>query len=815
MSMNQNIRKVDLAGKWRLSSKDGLHALPAQVPGDNISALLSARRIDDPYDADNERRLQWIGRTDWAYERDFNVTDEFLAERSVFLNCDELDTVAAVFINNRCVARSGNMFTRLRVEVRDVLRKGSNTIRIEFTSAENAAAAEASELPYPVPHNIFPVQSMHRNLIRKAQCHAGWDWGPCLMVSGIKGGIYLGATSLGRIEYVTTSQKHTRDRVTVTVNAEVFSPAGGSTTLEMLLDGQHVSSPVTLQQGVNVVSTSVTLRNPRIWWPNGYGEQPLYPLVVRIAGDEVRKRIGLRTVELVNKEDKQGLSMVFRVNGVAIFAKGANWIPSDALPQRETPAVLEDLLSSARTANMNMLRVWGGGRYESDAFYDLCDEKGLLVWQDFMFACALYPATPKFLENVALEARHQVKRLRDHACLAVWCGNNEDVGALGWYEESRKNRDRYLVDYDRLNEGVLARAVDDHDPTHAFWPSSPCAGRGDYSDAFHQDNRGDMHYWAVWHEGKSFDAYHAVTPRFCSEFGFQSFPSVETIRQYATEDQFNVTAPVMEWHQRHAGGNSRITEMFTRYFRMPEGFAHFVYLSQVQQAIAIKTAVEHWRRLRPTCMGTLYWQLNDNWPVCSWSSLEYGGKWKLLHHAARNFYAPVLVSAFQRKEGTLELWVTNDQMSPVKGTVVAEVRTFDGKIRRRLRLPARVAAGSAKLVKTLKVDDLAPNPSEVFLEIAFEGATNTHFFTEYKKCELARPRIRMDVTDGYRVKLQTDKPAFFVSVTAEGVRGEFDDNCFTLLPGHPRTLSFTPKQKVTPALFGKSLSLQHLRSTYA
>lgn len=806
---------LNLAGKWKLTSRDGQHALPAQVPGDTVSALLAARRIEDPYDADNERDVQWIGRTDWVYEREFTVTRDFLAERSVFLNCDGLDTLAAIFINNRRVARSENMFARLRVEVKDVLKIGSNTIRIEFTSPEKAAADMARELPYPVPYATFPVQSKHRNLIRKTQCHGGWDWGPCLMVSGINGGIYLGATSAGRIEYVTTTQKHGRDRVTVTVEVEVVSPAGGRTPLEVLLGGQHVSRTVTLKAGSNVVRATVTLRNPRLWWPNGYGAQPLYPLVVRIAGDELRKRIGLRTIEVVNKEDAKGLSMTFRVNGVDLFAKGANWIPADALPQRVTPAVLDDLLSSARAAHMNMLRVWGGGQYECDAFYDLCDEKGLLVWQDFMFSCALYPATPKFLETVAREARHQVKRLRDHACLALWCGNNEDVGALNWFEEARKNRDRYLVDYDRLNEGVLGAAVDECDPTHTFWPSSPCGGRGDYSDCWHADNRGDMHYWSVWHEGKSFDAYYAVTPRFCSEFGYQSFPSMDTIRQYASEDQFNVTAPVMEWHQRNPGGNSRITEMFSRYFRMPEGFANFVYLSQVQQALAIKTAVEHWRHLRPTCMGTLYWQLNDNWPVCSWSSLEYGGKWKLLHHAARKFYAPVLVSAFHRKEGTLELWVTNDQMSPVKGTVVAEVRGFDGKLRRRLRLPARIAAGSAKLVKTLKVDDLAPEPTEVFLELAFKGATNTHFFTEYKRCEPARPKIRMDVLDGYRVKLQTDKPAFFVSLTAEGIPGEFDDNGITLLPGRPRTLRFTPKHDLSPAAFRKSLTLQHLRATYA
>ncbi len=803
---------LNLAGKWTLTSGDGRHALPAQVPGDNISALLAARRIQDPYGADNERRLQWIGRTDWAYEREFAVTEAFLAERSAFLNCDGLDTLATIVINGRRVARSENMFVRLRVDVKRVLRLGANTIRIEFRSPENAAAAEAGRLPYPVPHTRAPVQSEHRNLIRKVQCHAGWDWGPCLMVSGINGSIYLGATSLGRIEYVTTTQHHRRNRVTVAVDVELTSPAGGRTTLDVQLGSERVQKPVTLKPGRNRVHASIRLLNPKLWWPNGYGAQPLYPLVIQMAGDEVRTRIGLRTLEVVQVEDQRGLSMTFRVNGVDIFAKGANWIPCDALPQRQTRAALDDLLTSARQANMNMLRVWGGGQYESDAFYDLCDEKGLLVWHDFMFACALYPAAPAFLANVGQEARHQVKRLQHHACLALWCGNNENVGALNWFEASRKNRDRYLVDYDRLNEGVLGATVDACDPTRTFWPSSPCGGRGDYSDCWHADNRGDMHYWSVWHEGKSFDAYYAVTPRFCSEFGYQSFPSLETIRQYAPRDQFNATAPIMEWHQRHSGGNSRIIEMFSRYFRMPEGFANFVYLSQVQQALAIKTAVEHWRHLRPTCMGTLYWQLNDNWPVCSWSSLEYGGKWKLLHHAARKFYAPVLVSAFQRDAGTLELWVTNDQVTPVKGTVVAEVRTFDGTIRHRLRLPVRVPGGSAKLIRTVKVADLAPEPANVFLELAFKGATNTHFFTEYKRCALAKPKIRMDVLDGHRVKLQTDKPAFFVMLTADGIPGEFDDNGITLLPGRPQTLRFRPKRAVTAAAFRKSLTLRHLRS---
>ena len=808
------MQTLNLSGNWTLRSADGQHTLPARVPGDNISALLAAKQIPNPYWADNEIRLQWIGRTDWVYERQFRVSPAQYAAQSIFLNCDGLDTLATIFINDRRVTHSENMFTRLRVEVKPYLRVGRNTIRIAIDSAEVAAVAEARRLPYPIPHGKNPVQSLHRNLIRKVQCHSGWDWGPCLMVAGVNGSIYLGATSLGRIEYVATTQQHRHNRVTVEVAVEVVSPAGGKTVLEIQLGTEQIQKPVTLCAGHNIVRAQVALRNPKLWWPNGYGAQPLYPLVVRVAGDEVHKRLGLRTLAVVSVEDKHGLSLGFRVNGVEIFVKGANWIPCDALPQRQTRVVLEDLLTSAQQAHMNMLRVWGGGQYESDDFYDLCDEKGLLLWHDFMFACALYPATPKFLENVRQEARHQVKRLRDHACLALWCGNNEDIAALNWFEESKKNRDRYLVDYDRLNEGVLGQAVDECDPTRTFWPSSPCGGRGDYSDCFHADNRGDMHYWSVWHGGKSLDAYHAVTPRFCSEFGYQSFSSLDTIRQYAPPSQFNVTAPIMEWHQRNVGGNSRITEMFSRYFRLPEGFANFVYLSQVQQALAIKTAVEHWRHLRPICLGTLYWQLNDNWPVCSWASLDYGGKWKLLHYAAKKFYAPVLVSAFQRKEGQLEVWVTNDQRTPVHGTVVAEVRTFAGKVIRRFRLPARVAAGSAKLIKKWNVADLSADLAGAFLQLIFNGATNTHFFTEFKRCELGQPRIRIRVRKGHRVMLQADKPAFFVSVNATGIPGEFSDNCLTLLPGHVQTLTFTPKHPVTLAAFRKSLTLHHLRGTY-
>jgi beta-mannosidase len=577
---------------------------------------------------------------------------------------------------------------------------------------------------------------------------------------------------------------------------------------------------VRLSRGLSGAQLSLTVASPRLWWPNGYGDQNLYDLEVRLGADAVRKRIGLRTLTLVNRKDRAGISMVFRVNGVDIFCKGANWIPIDALPGRVTRQRIDHLLGSAAQANMNMLRVWGGGQYESEDFYDLCDEKGLLVWQDMMFSCALYPSSPAFLASVEKEIRHQITRLRDHPCIALWCGNNEDVGALTWFPESRANRDRYIVDFDRLNEGVIGRVVRECDPTRTFWPSSPSSGPGDYSDNWHDDSKGDMHFWSVWHEGKPFSAFREVSPRFCSEFGYQSFPSMEAIRGYAGEADLNVTSPVLEHHQRSPRGNSIITEMFTRYFRLPEGLASFVYLSQVQQAWAIKEAVEYWRSLRPICMGTLYWQLNDNWPVCSWSSIEYSGAWKLLHYAAKRFYAPVLLTGFV-KDGTLEVWLVNDTQAEVRGTVTVRGLDFAGTTLVAEKRTVRQAAGSARLVHAFLPSDLVTRPEQGFvhlmLERGEERSFNELFLTEPKRCALQRPALATEVIEdgqGYAVRLSTDVPAFHVSLMAGGIDGVFDDNCFTLVPDLPRTVRFTPRGKTTLAGLKRSLSLQHLRGTY-
>lgn len=813
--------RIHLRGSWQAEGAGKQFALT--VPGDVHSALLDAGHIEDPYWGTNELDLQYLHGEDWLFTHSVSVDADFLQAPSVYLHFDSIDTVAEVRVNGQIVGQSDNMFTRCRFDVKDHLQTGSNAIEVRIRSAERVAMERVGQMPYEIPGSDYPVQSPHRNLVRKAQCHAGWDWGCCLMAAGLYGDVYLATASPGRIEHVYTEQHFTEQACRLDVHVEVLAAQAGPSELVLSVDGQSVRRSVALVEGVNALNESIEIADPKRWWPAGYGEQPLYELEVATAGDRVKKRIGLRELALVTEEDDRGLGFAFHVNGVAIFAKGANWIPCDALPARQTRAVLDDLLSSAAAAHMNMIRVWGGGQYESEDFYDLCDEKGLLVWQDFMFSCSTYPATAEFLASVEEEARYQVKRLRDHACIALWCGNNEDLGALNWFPASRDNRDRYLVDYDRLTEGVLGRVVDECDPTRSFWPSSPCGGRGDYSDNWHDDSRGDMHYWQVWHSGKSFDAYYDVAPRFCSEFGYQSFPSMETIETYAPEDQLNVTAPIMEHHQRNPGGNSKITEMFTRYFRMPDGFDKFVYLSQVQQGLAIKTAVEHWRHLRPICMGTLYWQLNDLWPVCSWSSLEYGGKWKLLHYMAKRFYAPTIVSAFQTEQDELEVWVTNDQLRAVHIEGSLRIFSFKGELVHRADLSASIEAGSALQLRKLSVDTLAPVRAEVFavldVTVEEEVVRNEHVFVPWKSCDLPKAEVQCRVVeeeDGRLVVVvSTDAPVFYLTLEAQGLRGEFEDNGFTLLPDEERVLSYHGKgQSVSSQELASALRIQHLRSTY-
>lgn len=823
---------IDLAGIWDLIDESGEYEASIDIPGDVHSALLSAGLIPDPFPGMQEKEIQWVARRGWTIHRSFPLKDSTDAARRI-LEIDTLDTIAEIFLNDSLVARSSNMFVPLRVDVGPWLRTGKNTIEIRFDSPERVAEQRAATLPYPVPHQIYPQQSMHHNLVRKAQCHGSWDWGIALMAIAVSGKIRIreiaseALVSSWGIPQIDASETW---RLPVFIewdrwNDGILTEPQGAPESEIRVDllapdGDIAASWPGGDATAKVVSPGrisvpLTVDAPELWWPASYGAQPLYTVVVRFGAEERRFRTAFRTVEVVSTDDEVGSSMYFRVNGRDIWAKGANWIPVDAFPSRQTPERYLNLLEDARAAHMNMIRVWGGGQYEAGIFYDICDELGVLVWQDFMFSCSLYPSESWFLEEVREEVRAQLRRLVSHPSIAIWCGNNENIGALGWFEESIANPGRYLIDFDRLNHGVIGSEVAAFDDTRVFRPSSPAAGESDFSDNWHDDSAGDMHYWSVWHEGKPFSAYYEVTPRFCSEFGFQSFPSLPTLRSVIPLEELNPTSPAMEHHQRHPRGNTVILETISRHFRFPFDFEDFVYLSQVQQAMAIRTAVDFWRSRRPVAMGALYWQLNDLWPVISWSSIEYDGRWKLLHYEARRFFSPRRLALIV-KDGVVTAHLFNDSSQEVAGELTIRGIDWTGGEVSRETLPALAAADASTQLWQTAVSELPFAPTQGFLLAELHektGATAENaalapkgeaierawvLLAELKEIRMAPPIITVEHPDNGgngapTVRLRCEKaPAFHLVIEPGDPSLQPEDNGILMLPGESRTIELKP-----------------------
>ena len=816
--------KIDLSGNWNLScDKPGFQAIPARIPGENCSALIDAGLAPDPYIGFNENEIQWVREYDWTWSRQFEVTPEFLKQPRIWLNIDSLDTVGEIRINGKTVVSSRNMFCRIRAEVKDLLQAGENTIEAVITAVEKYASAEADKQTLKIGTKVSYWRHMpNLNLVRKIQCQGGWDWGPCIPVSGMYGEICLEGSNGVRIEHVYTRQTHRSGTCTLEVTAEIDSAFDGMQDIEFIFDGAKQTVSAHLYPGMNPVKTVFEVKNPKLWYPAGYGEQPLYELTVQADSSSVKKKIGLRDLKTVSHPDEHGICLYFEVNGIPVFAKGADWIPIDGRPQTYSRERYDKLLSDAVEANMNALRIWGGGLYENEDFYDLCDEKGILLWHDCMFACAQYPSTEDFLDLVRAEINYQVKRLRDHACIALWCGDNECGQFLRWAGQKELP---LILNYDRFNQAV-GKAVKAADDTRTFWPTSPCNSQSDIS-GWDDDSQGDMHYWKVWHSGANFEAYYDVVPRFCSEFGYQAFPAQNTVDFYTQGKQRNVTSPLMEHHQRNNAGNSKIVEMFTRYFRLPATFEDFIYLSQVQQAVAIKSGVEFWRTLKPVCMGTIYWQLNDNWPVASWSSLDYFGSWKQLHYHAKRFYAPVMAAAIRKNPEVIELRMANDLLSEVTGKLVLSVYSVHGEFKSKRDFPVRLAPNSAAVLETIPVSDLSADPKNEFLYLEFEGkaggravtCTNECFLAKYKEYELEQPQIRyrlFTAEDGtVQLELSTDKPAFYVFAEFKGILTVFSDNSFTLLPDHPRTVSLRTEAGYPVSELESKLVIRHLRGSYS
>ncbi|MBF9016478.1 MULTISPECIES: glycoside hydrolase family 2 protein [unclassified Oceanispirochaeta] len=808
------MNKINLAGTWSLKSTDHKVSTQIELPGDIYTALINAEIIPHPYKDQNELETQWVHQLDWIMEKTIEIS-EIPSGSLQYFHGEVLDTAARIEVNGIEIGSSDNMFVPAWFDTADALKTGKNSFKIYIDSAEKTAVKRAELHPYIIPAQPAPVESPARNFLRKVQCHSGWDWGPCIMTGGVYQSIELDFTDI-RLEGLNYDLEKRGDDWELTVKGTVYAGSDMEALLQISVADAVLEEAVPLNEGIYSLEKTLLVKSPELWWPNGEGEQRLYDLNINLGDRKEKLIVGFRTLEVVNDEDAIGLSMYFRVNGRDIFAKGANWIPTDALPSSQDEDKTTYLLESAAAVHMNMIRVWGGGQYETEHFYNKCDELGLLIWQDFMFACSLYPSNPEFLNSVENEVKAQIPRLKSHPCMALFCGNNEDLGALTWYEEARKNRDRYLVDYDRLNEGVIGKAVKELAPGHSWWPSSPSAGEGDYSDCWHDDSRGDMHYWSVWHEGKPFESYYDILPRFCSEFGFQSFPTYNMVSEYADEDMQNVTSPVMMHHQKNLKGNEIIISTLSRYFRFPHGFKDFIYLSQVQQSWAIQTAVEYWRSNRPTCMGALYWQLNDNWPVASWASIDYSGAWKLLHYGAARFFNPLLIAGWM-KDGNITAAAVNDRAEDIKAKARLIFRNFSGEILRTVEKELDLKAGSAQQFYTEELEDEKSRQNsylELVLETEKETLKNTLFLHVPRMCSLEEADVQMKVNSiengesKYTIELKTDKPAFFIHL--RGQKGDvFSDNGFHMGPGEIKVIDFSPAdEKVIDP------ELTHLRKSY-
>ena len=797
-----------LDGAWILSAQDpkaienncsyfnNINRIDINIPGDVHSTLLNRGFIKDPYYGTDELDTLWVGQNDWKIERSFTFKK---TEKRTVLSLTRVDTCARIVLNGKEIGTTDNFFARYNIDVTDSIIDGENHIEFFFTSAEKVAIERNKNLKYPIPCSLYPNGSPNRNLVRKTQCNAGWDWGPCIMSIGIYDPVKLISVNHAFVKSWNCIPKLIDHNwiCKAEVTAKVFEECDVDMNIHVAGRDEHTIVHIKPGQEFYSYTFCIPEEDVELWYPAGQGGQHLYPMDISFGDFSDKRMVAFRTLVIKNNVTMGGKELTVCVNGKDIFMKGINWIPMDGLYSRITTSRYIKLLQSVADANMNMVRVWGGGFYENEAFYDTCDRLGILVWHDLMFGCSTYPSDEWFLKSVEKELKYQILRLKSHPCIALWCGNNEDLGALTWYEESIKNRDRYVIDYDRLNEGVCGRLVRELDPSRVFWPSSPCAGPGDFSDTWHNDGNGDMHFWTVWHEGASFDKYRSVKPRFCSEFGYQSFPSLSTVKSYCPEDQLNLTSPVMEHHQKNPRGNSIILENFSRYFRFPNSLEKMLYLSQAQQAWAMQTACEYWRSLRPYCMGTLIWQLNDNWPVASWSAIEYSGKWKLLMYHAKNFFAPIVPIGYI-EDGKLKVFITNDTDKAEEVKVSVKFSTYRGEKVRQHVFRVTVEPQSVLEVTQCDISDIDVTTTFAYLKASTPSIyrESVIFLTEPKKCALENPQLNTaikKVGKGFQIEVSCARPAFWVSLDSQDIKGIFSDNMFSIRPTAQKVVTFTPE----------------------
>lgn len=843
-AQSSDILTVSLQNGWEFREYGrGDVYLAATVPGTVHTDLMRHQIIPDPYYRTNEREVQWVDKTDWEYRLIFPVEEAWLSKSNAELTFLGLDTYADVYLNDSLIITADNFFVPWSASVKSHLKAGSNTLRLRFRSAIQIGLQKLAAHGFPLPASNDQAENGDLGdkrvsiFTRKPGYHYGWDWGPRLVSIGIWRPVELRFWDNARINNVFIHQNAiTPALAQLTAQVTVETNLGGRYQL-IIKQGDHTlgATPAVLETGIHTLDLPFTITDPQLWWTHDQGIPHLYTITVQLTQqqkilDEVNQRTGLRTVKVIQKPDAQGHTFYIELNGRPIFCKGANYIPNDVFIPRVTPDHYRRLIQSTVDGNMNMLRIWGGGFYEEDLFYDLCDEKGILIWQDFMFACSMYPGDAEFLSQVRAEAEYNVIRLRHHPCIGLWCGNNEiDVawaqnnpqGGWGWKQAYTPEQRTYIWDaYEAVFHRLLPEVVEKLHPGMFYWPSSPLEQPGIHSH--YSSTSGDIHYWGVWHGLHPFEDFYRYLGRFMSEYGFQSFPELRTVKQYTVPEDWDIESTVMAAHQRSGIGNLRIRSYMEQDYHIPADFADLLYVGQVLQAEGIKMAIEAHRAAKPFTMGTLYWQINDCWPVASWSGMDYYQRWKALHFFVKKAFQPMTISGLLKAD-RLHINVVSDVPTPL--TLKAEIRLLDmqGKVLKTKNYSVQVDAEKAVLVDTLDLSrwlrKLSHQQHLIQLRL-MQGSQVLHqnliYFVAPKDLKLpTQPDIAAQVQstgDHYTIHLRTSALAKNVYLDFPTAEGFFSDNYFDIIPGQPVTLTFKPQAQVSLTI--NDLKIRSLVDTY-
>ncbi|MCX8531324.1 glycoside hydrolase family 2 protein [Chryseobacterium sp. KC 927] len=786
--------------KWNFKNAKDQNWLPAKIPGVVHLDLMDNKIIPDPYKDENEKKVQWVENEDWDYQTNFKVSSKELENKNIDLIFYGLDTFSEIYLNGKLLKKTDNMFRKWEIPVKTYLKVGDNLLQIKFKSAVSVGKELAKKVPFTTPESP-------RSFIRKAQYQFGWDWGPRLVTAGVWKDVKLNFWNQAKLENVKIEQKVlTKQKAELNIYTGILADKEGR--YSVLINNQIKN--IQLKKGKNTIQIPFTIRNPKLWQPNGWGDPNLYNLKISLQKEsktlvEKTERIGLRTIELIQEKDEKGKSFYFKVNGNPMYAKGTNWIPSDSFTPIITKEKYQKLIKDSKEANMNMIRVWGGGIYEDDEFYNACDENGILVWQDFMFAGSFYPADENFQKNVEFEVKDQVERLQNHASIALWCGNNEiDEAIVNWgyqkqFKYSKEDSLQVWKDYKKIFHEVIPNAIKKYasNDKQIYWESSPSIGWG------HKESltEGDSHYWGVWWGEQPFEIYNEKVPRFASEYGFQGMPTLETTKSmFSEKPDFSLRNGTIKAHEKHSKGWEIIDLYMKRDYKIPTDFVKYNYVSQLLQARGMQIAVEVHRRAKPYNMGTLYWQLNDCWPVVSWSSIDYLGNWKALHYQIkRSFENQVILT--EEKDGILNFYGINDGLKNFEDvTLEMEVNNFKGE-----NILTAVSNQKQKLEDIIKFDSSSvaelvgdSDKNELFLNLILRGkdekilAETNYFFAKPKDLKLTKPNIKIKKISSIEIEISTDVLAKDVYLLGDT---HFSDNFFDLLPKSSKIIKLSKPLK--------------------